>query len=186
MRLSPILIWLAAVLLTMGGAHNPQAQEEGRKSTKPEVRRPPADYGKYAFSMRSIDGGKLELGGFAGTTVLVTIWSPGCEPCEREADALVRVYARFRASGFEILGVAVRTTETDVRMFQQKHAIKWPLGIDDDILKTYGMYGLPDHYLFGADGTFLKHYVGRVREGLLRSDLEAQFRAGSVPRVRQK
>jgi peroxiredoxin len=147
----------------------------------PPVKKASANYGKYLFTMRSVDGTTIRLADEAGKYVLVTIWSPGCTPCERETDALVKIYNRYHGLGLDIIGVAVKTTETDLRAFQQKHGVKWLLGIHDEILNSYGMYGLPDHYLFGPDGTLLKHYMGLVREDVLRNTFGEIFRSKAPP-----
>lgn len=169
------------VLASASGAGSMTVQDTvhkkpARPSTASKAIKPSANYGTYAFTMRSLDGVKVRLNDYAGKIVLVTIWSPGCEPCERETDALVKIYNRFHGSGLNILGVAVKTTETDVRAFLQKHGVKWTVGIDDEIMASYGMYGLPDHYLFGADGSLLKHYIGMLREDIIRPTLDDIFR----------
>jgi peroxiredoxin len=159
----------------------PVQKKKVRPVVTTPVKKPSANYGKYAFTMRSADGASIRLADEAGKYVLVTIWSPGCVPCEHETEALVKMYSRYHGSGFDILGVAVKTTETDLREFQQKHGVKWVLGIHDGILNTYGMYGLPDHYLFGPDGTLLKHFMGMIREDILRPTLDEIFRSKPPP-----
>jgi peroxiredoxin len=187
--LRPILICLLIIALSdaaSAGSGEPAPHTHfQKKSSRPTAVAPPtkpsANYGKYAFTMRSLDGANIRLADHAGKIVLVTIWSPGCEPCERETAGLVKIYNRYHAMGFEILGVAVKTTETDVRAFLQKHGVKWAFGIHDDILNSYGMYGLPDHYLFSGDGSLLKHYIGMVREDNLRPLLDEIFHPKPPP-----
>ncbi len=131
-----------------------------------------ANYGSFAFSMRSIDGVKIDLSTYGGRVVLVTIWSATCEPCKKEAAGLVRLYAAYHLRGFEIIGVAVQSNETDVRSFIQENSVPWVSGINDSITAAYGMYGLPDHFLFNVDGTLIKHFVGYTREDALKPYIE--------------
>ncbi len=129
-------------------------------------------YGANDFSMPSLDGGVLRLSSFAGRIVLVTIFSPSCAPCISETRDLRSVYQDYHGRGFEILGVGVQTGESELRAFVEKQALRWPVGINDTVPRQFGMYGLPDHYLFGRDGALVNHFIGYLRSPLLRSALD--------------
>ena len=131
-----------------------------------------ANYGKYDFTFTTLDGKILHLGDFAGRIVLVNVWAPWCGPCRIETPGFVKIYDEYKDKGFEILGVAVQTNEGDVRSFIEKEKIRWPIGIKDDVADKYGTYGLPDNYLFGPDGSVLKHFIGFTREESIRPLIE--------------
>ncbi len=129
-------------------------------------------YGPNDFPIRILDGRSLRLSSFAGRIVLVTIFSPSCVPCSAETPGLRSVYDEYHGRGFDILGVGVQTGETELRLFIQKQNISWSVGINDTLPRQFGMYGLPDHYLFARDGTLVNHYVGFLRSPILRSALD--------------
>ncbi len=142
------------------------------KTAIPKKNRIAANYGKYNFQLTTLDGKKLSLADYAGKVVLVSIWAPWCGPCRKETPGFVKLYEEFKNKGFEILGVAAQTNESDVRSFIEEYHLAWPVGISDEVARNYGTYGLPDNFLFKPDGSLMKHSVGFMQEQLLRSMVE--------------
>jgi peroxiredoxin len=130
-------------------------------------------YGANDFSLRTLAGSTTKLSSFGGRVVLVTIFSPSCSPCTSEVGGLVTAYTDFHERGFDILGVGVGTSETEMRTFIRTHELRWTCGINDTLPRQYGIVGLPDHFLFDKDGTLLEHYVGYLRADILRGRLES-------------
>lgn len=126
-----------------------------------------ADYGKYDFHLKTLDGETIRLSDHAGKVVLVNIWAPWCGPCRMEAPGFVKLYQQYRNRGFEVIGVAVETNEEAVREFIKTYNIEWPVGVGDDVARAYGTYGLPDNLLFAPDGKLIKHFVGFTQEAAL-------------------
>ena len=79
----------------------------------------------------------------------------------------VQLYEKYKDKGFEILGVAVRTNESNVRSFMGKYNVRWPMGIKDEVAVAYGTYGLPDSYLFNRKGTLVKQFIGLTQKEAL-------------------
>ena len=131
-----------------------------------------ANYGQYEFELSTLDGKKIHLSDYAGKIVLVNIWAPWCGPCRSETPGFVKLYDQYHKKGFEIVGVAANTNESDVRSFMQKYSVTWPIGLNDDIPVAYRTYGLPDSYLFKPDGSVMKHFVGFTRDDVIRSFVE--------------
>jgi len=131
-----------------------------------------ANFGKYEFTLKTLDGRTIQLSDYTGKVVLVNIWAPWCGPCRMETPGFVKLYDQYRKNGFEIIGVAVETNEKDVQAFIGKYNVRWHIGIDDKIARAYGTYGLPDNFLFGPDGKVIKHFVGFTSEETLRSLIE--------------
>jgi thiol-disulfide isomerase/thioredoxin len=140
-------------------------QPHSRKKSVPQASSPAtvANYGKYDFTLTTLDGKTIHLSDYAGKVVLVNIWGPWCGPCRLEAPGFARLYTKYKSKGFEIIGVAVKTNESDVRSFMQSYGISWPVGIKDDITRVYGTYGLPDSYLFKRDGSLAKQFIGYTK-----------------------
>ncbi len=126
-----------------------------------------ANYGKYEFSFKALDGKTIRLSDYAGKVVLVNIWAPWCPPCKKETPGFVSLYEQYHKKGFEIVGVAVQTSESDVRAFMSEYKVQWQIGIKDEIAKMYGTYGIPDSYLFRHDGSLVKEFVGYASEDAL-------------------
>ncbi|MFA3781498.1 cytochrome c biogenesis protein CcdA [Melioribacteraceae bacterium 4301-Me] len=131
-----------------------------------------ADYGKYNFTLTTIDGKTVHLSDYTGKVVLVNIWAPWCGPCRLETPGFVSLYDEYKDKGFDVIGIAVQTKESDVKEFIKGYNIQWQIGINDDIARAYGTYGLPDNYLFASDGKLIKHFVGYTKEETLKSVLK--------------
>lgn len=131
-----------------------------------------ANYGKYDFSFRTLDGKTLKLSDYAGKVVLVNIWAPWCSPCKMETPGFVKLYEHYHKKGFEILGVAVQTNESEMRKFIHDYKIRWNVGIKDDITKQYGAYGIPNSYLFRPNGSLVKEFIGYTDEKALKPLIE--------------
>ena len=131
--------------------------------------KPAANYGQYEFKLTTLDGKTIHLSDYAGKVVFVNIWAPWCGPCRTETPGFVKLYDQYKKKGFEIIGVAANTNESDVRSFMQRYGVAWPIGLNDDIPVAYHTYGLPDSYLFSPDGSVLKQFVGYTRDEVLRS-----------------
>ena len=155
-------------LIFLSAAGLPQSM----KKDPPKDSHPKADYGKFGFSLVTLDGKKISLADYSGKTVLVNIWAPWCGPCKKEAPGFASLYKEFHTKGFEIVSVAVQTTETDVRSFLSAFPMTWPVGIKDDVAIAYRTYGLPDNYLFKPDGSIAKHFIGYTSEDALRPLLQ--------------
>jgi thiol-disulfide isomerase/thioredoxin len=161
---------LATILLSFSVCAFSSTQQKSKKHPQKKIENAAnvnANYGKYEFSFRTLDGKTIHLSDYSGKTVLVNIWAPWCSPCKTETPGIVRLYERYHKKGLEILGVAVQTNESDVRSFMLKYKVQWRVGIKDEIAKIYGTYGIPDSYLFRSDGSLIKEFTGFASEEAL-------------------
>ena len=172
-RAKSFLIILAVLLVFPPSSV--RAYQVGKRH-RPSVAQRTADYGRYNFSFTTLEGRRISLSDYAGKVVLVNLWAPWCAPCKKEIPGFQNLYKRYHRKGFEVLGVAVQTNETDVRSFVEAYKMVWPIGIKDAVAVGYKTYVLPDTYLFRTDGSLAKHFVGYTAEEALRPLLEELLR----------
>jgi thiol-disulfide isomerase/thioredoxin len=169
-----ILLIVASTLLV---SHNSTAQSKKQSATSPPKAKSTqtrafADYGKYDFTMTALNGDTVRLSGYGGKVVLLNIWAPWCGPCAKETPGFVSLYKKYRKSGFDILGVAVATNEKDVRNFVKRYDVPWTIGISDAVGQQYQASGIPDSYLFRADGSLVKRFLGYTQESVLEEHIK--------------
>lgn len=171
---------LSVILLALLASAPTDAAGRQGKAAAGGTPKQPASYGKYAFTFTTLEGKKIRLADYAGKVVLVTLWAPWCGPCKKETPGFVGLYHDYHDRGFEILGVAVQTNESDVRAFIDRYKPVWPIGIKDDVARDYGTYGLPDNYLFRPDGSLAKRFIGYTMEEALRPLIEDALKQVSM------
>lgn len=132
-----------------------------------------ADYGKYDFRLETLEGKTVKLSDFAGKVVLVNFWAPWCGPCKLEMPGFSKLYDKYREKGFVIIGVAVQTTVKDIEAFLANEPVTYSefIGINDEAGEQYGIFGLPDSYLFAPDGSLEKRFFGYTTEDKLELEL---------------
>jgi len=136
-----------------------------------------ADYGEYDFRLETLDGKTVKLSDFAGKVVLVNFWAPWCGPCKLEMPGFSKLYDKYRDKGFVIIGVAVQTTVKDVETFLANEPVTYSefIGLNDEAGEQYGIFGLPDSYLFTPDGSLQKRFFGYTTEDKLELELKKLF-----------
>lgn len=105
---------------------------------------------------------EISLSSFAGQVVLVNFWATWCEPCEREMPAMERLYQALPREDFELLAVAIDARVEDVRVFQNRHQLSFPilLDLDQAVYTSYQAMGVPESLLIDREGRIVERYVG--------------------------
>lgn len=125
------------------------------------------------FTGRTIDGQELSLSSLRGKVVLVDFWATWCQPCIRELPNVIEVYNKYKAKGFEIVGVNLDGSAVDevkrgvnldhsadeVKRFMRKAPeMSWPQlfdgqGFNGSIPQLYGVEAIPYAVLIDGEGT---------------------------------
>jgi cytochrome c biogenesis protein CcmG, thiol:disulfide interchange protein DsbE len=120
-----------------------------RSPKTPWVATGAATLGKQApdFSSWDLDGSSLRLSNFKGSPVLLSFWATSCSACKEEFPALQRIQNNYRATGFTVLAMDFRETNTDqMRQFLARLKVNFRAVIDPQgtIAWAYGVdIGLP-------------------------------------------
>lgn len=112
------------------------------------------------ISLASPNGEIIKLSSLRGKVVLIDFWASWCSPCRRENPNVVRIYNKYKDSGFEIYGVSL-----------DKEKSKWVQAIDADNLtwthvsdlrfwnsvaaKDYGVGSIPFTVLIDKEGNVI-------------------------------
>jgi thiol-disulfide isomerase/thioredoxin len=178
MKTPTIAAVCVAVIAAFASAQYPPVPPAAIAQSKQDAApaKPKADYGKYEFTLKTLEGKTVKLSDYAGKVVLVNLWAPWCGPCKIEMPGFEKLHEKYRSQGFEIISVAVQTTESAVRGFIEKTPLPWTVGMNDEVAVKYGTYGLPDNYVFLPDGMLVKRFIGYTKEEALEPVIQAALK----------
>lgn len=103
--------------------------------------------------------------------VVVFMFSPDCEHCQKDADAIEALYKKWKPQGVEFFGIGVNTNETDWKMFIEKHKFSFTNVYDPTNRAIYAKYYVditPELYVLDKNRTI-------VAKNLHAEQLEAIF-----------
>ncbi|MDO9403562.1 MAG: TlpA disulfide reductase family protein [Polaromonas sp.] len=113
------------------------------------------------------DGQSLAMQGFAGKPLLVNFWATWCPPCVEELPLLDRFSSEHKASGWQVVGLAVDQPSA-VRNWLQRAPLGFPVGMaglsGTELSKSLGNLSgaLPFTVVFGRSGELLHRKSGKV------------------------
>ncbi len=106
------------------------------------------------FTLRTLSGSNLRLQEQRGNVVLVNFWATWCAPCRQEMPHLARLYDKYRASGFVLLGVNVDDDTRNAAELAGKLGLKFPVSLDSDkkVSRQYELSAMPSTVLIDRGG----------------------------------
>ena len=113
------------------------------------------------FTLRTMGGPNLRLQEQRGQVVMINFWATWCGPCRQEMPHLNRLYDKYRASGFVLLGVNVDDDARNATEVAAKLGVKFPVLLDTDkkVSRLYDLATMPSTVLIDRDGRI--RYVHR-------------------------
>lgn len=114
---------------------------------------------------------------FAGKVTLVNVWASWCAPCRQEHPYLMQLAEEER---IEIAGLNYKDkAENAVRFLGELGNPYSSIGVDDSgrAAIDWGVYGVPETFLVGRDGTILYKHVGPFTEAVVETRLKPAIEA---------
>ena len=128
------------------------------------------------FTLRTADGRNLRLQEQRGQVVMVNFWASWCGPCKQEMPQLNRLYDKYRAAGFVLLGVNIDDDAMAATHATARWGVKFPVLLDGDktVTRLYDLGSMPATVLIDRDGRVRYLHRG-YREGA-EEEVERQIR----------
>ncbi len=131
------------------------------------------------FKLRPLDGQEpVGLNENPQPTVL-NFWATWCRPCVAEHGVLTAAANRYRGK-VRFLGVVYEDTEPRIKAYLKRSGAAYPMLIDEagKTAIAYGVYGVPETFFVGADGTIKAKHAGALNpqniDGYIKQILETQ------------
>ncbi len=117
------------------------------------------------------DGKTITLSSLTGKKVLmVYFWASWCDGCEAENPNIVRIYDKYKESGFDIYAVSLDSDKAEWLTAISKHKFTWTNVSDlkeweSETVKTYNVNRTPAIYLLDSEGRIVaKNLRGKELE----------------------
>lgn len=131
-----------------------------------------------AFTLVTLSGQSLSLGGQGGGPAVINFWASWCVPCREEAP-LLREFAQ-KARNVRVVGVIFQDQPEAARAFEQEFAIPYPSVLDPQSRTAidFGVAGVPETFFIDAQGIVQAKQSGPLTRDSLRLNarkIGAQF-----------
>lgn len=103
-----------------------------------------------------------------GNVVLIDFWASWCPPCIKSMPIIVKLYDRYKDSGFEIVGISLDENESSWKSAIKRLGMTWPQYIDDGngsnglAAREYNIRQIPQTYLLDKKGNIAGHNLSGV------------------------
>nr|WP_204262610.1 DsbE family thiol:disulfide interchange protein [Methylobacterium sp. BTF04] len=120
-----------------------------------------------------------------GHVTVVNFWASWCAPCQIEHPQLMRL---GREPGVRLVGVDYKDTLENGRRFLTRNGVPFQAVGMDSTGRTgidFGVYGVPETFIVGPDGTIRDKLVGIVTPENYAQVLDKVRAAGKAPAATQ-
>jgi len=106
------------------------------------------------FTLHSVAGANLRLQEQRGQVVMLNFWASWCAPCRQEMPQLDRLYEKYHAAGFQLLGVNVDEDARNAAGVSSKLGLHFPVLLDTEkrVSHLYDLSTMPSTVLIDRDG----------------------------------
>jgi peroxiredoxin len=114
------------------------------------------------FTLRSMGGPNLRLQEQRGQVVMLNFWASWCGPCRQEMPRLNRLYEKYHASGFQLLGVNVDEDVGNAAGVANSLGLRFPVLLDTQkqVSRLYDLGTMPSTVLIDRDGRVRYIHLG--------------------------
>jgi cytochrome c biogenesis protein CcmG/thiol:disulfide interchange protein DsbE len=125
----------------------------------------------------------IDPANFKGAVTVVNVWASWCVPCHDEAPLLTELAKDKR---LQMVGINYKDTPENARRFLGRYGNPFGIvGVDGNgrAAIEWGVYGVPETFIVGRDGSIAYKMVGPVMpeniDSVLRVEIDKALKAGS-------
>ncbi len=128
----------------------------------------------------SLKGERIAMSDLRGKVVLVEFWATDCATCVKEMPQVVATYNKYRASGFEIIAVAMRYDPPNyVINYAERNAVPFKVALDPmgELARAFGDVTLtPTTFVMDKRGNIVSRILGERDFARLHALLEEKLK----------
>jgi peroxiredoxin len=110
--------------------------------------------------VKDVEGNTLRLEDLRGRYVLIDFWATWCAPCVSELPRIQAAFARYRESGFMVVGISLDETKAAVVDFTRTRKLPWRqihnASCGGDLVEAFGVGAIPATFLLDPQGTVIR------------------------------
>lgn len=118
------------------------------------------------FTLRDLNGNKIQLSELTGKVVMVEFWATWCPPCRESIPEMKDVYEKYKDRGFVLLGISIdkgKNAPVEVSSFVKEHSVTYPVLIDDsDVNASYSVSSIPTSFIIDKEGKIVSKRTGFI------------------------
>ncbi len=130
-----------------------------------------------SFTLINKEGNEVSLADFKGKVVYLDFWASWCGPCIGEMPYGKKLQAKLKEEEVVFVYISIDDTEEAWRQGLEDNEMKgvqlWTPGWQTEVVKSYGVEGIPNYFLINRDGTINMPNPDRPSG----EEVEAQIRA---------
>ncbi|HSY17761.1 MAG TPA: TlpA disulfide reductase family protein [Candidatus Acidoferrales bacterium] len=112
------------------------------------------------FSETDVAGNPLSVQGYRGKVTMIDFWATWCGPCKAEMPNVIATYNKYRAQGFDIIGISLDDDKAALMNFTPAHGMAWAQFFDgqgwkNKLATKYGVHSIPMDYLLDRHGIII-------------------------------
>ena len=156
-----ILAAVAGVAIVVGVMFAPVAADVSAGSKAP------------SFRLSTLDGKTVGLADVTDKPTVIVFWATWCPHCRAEMPVVEKIYKDVHAKGGNILGISLDDKASTASDFVRANHITFPIavaGSRNDIVRSYGISGIPTVFVLDKGGVVKARYAGEVSESTIRGE----------------
>lgn len=128
------------------------------------------------FTLKDIGGNEAKLADFKGKVVLIDFWATWCGPCIKAMPHVQTLYEIYKDKDVVVLGInSWERAKDKVEPFLKEHKITYRILLDlnNEVIKKYGVKGIPSIFIIDKKGTVRFVYTGmQGKEQIIQQNIE--------------
>jgi thiol-disulfide isomerase/thioredoxin len=134
------------------------------------------------YTVKTIRGEDLKISALRGKVVLIDCWATWCGPCIKEFPKIKALYEKYRAQGFEVVGISMDEGAAKDRALNilKQYEVTWTQGFEGNgfqentFTKQFGIKSLPTVFLIDREGNIVNRNArGESLESLIQEQLKS-------------